>query len=169
MRRSIPLVAAAVLLAGCGFFHKNLGVADSAPAHREPNTTSVFGDWVLDQPDSSAFAGARVVEMSLSPTAFAIRATYGSRPAESVSGTAALSNAGTLTLTAQSGSQSGTGRLTLPIGRPVTWLASAAGNTLVFAPPTSDLGTPEPSSVWHRKAAAQAAGKIAGDSTPRRP
>jgi hypothetical protein len=162
MRKLIALVALTVLAAGCGTLRKTFGLKDSSPAHREPNTTSVFGNWILGEPDSTAFVGADVVEMLLSPSNFTITAKYPTGAPVVVSGTASMAaDGGLLTLTPQVGATSATstGRfLTMRPGEPISLMASAAGNTLVFAPPTRDLALP--SSVWHRKHAAEAAGMI---------
>ena len=161
MRKIIALMALAAAVAGCGTLRKTFGLKDSSPAHREPTTTSPFGDWVLNEPDSTAFVGASLVEMNLTPATFTITATYPTGPVV-INGTASLApEGGLLTLTPQSGTMSAAGRgrlLTMNVGEPITLLASAAGNTLVFAPPTR--GTALPSSVWHRKNAAKAAGII---------
>lgn len=162
MRKLIALVALTAMTAGCGMLRKTFGLKDSSPAHREPNTTSPFGDWVLDQPDSTAFIGASLVELVLSPSSFTIRADYPSAAPVVITGGASLApTGGLLTLTPQSGTTStaGSGRLLMMrVGEPITLVASAAGNTLVFAPPTRDAALP--SSVWHRKAAAAAAGMV---------
>ena len=67
---------------------------------------------------------------------------------------------GLVTLIPQSGMEGtiATGALVMVQGQPHTWLASAAGNTLVFASPAGTDN--EPSSVWHKRAAAKAAGTL---------
>ena len=57
--RKIALLIAMVAVAGCGGFKKTFGIKDAPPAHSEPKTTSIYGDWVLANIDSTAFAGAR--------------------------------------------------------------------------------------------------------------
>ena len=168
MSRIIALLSLAFIASGCGFFRKTFGVSDSAPAHQEPQTTSIYGDWVLaSSTDSSAFPGARRVELDLDPGTFRLEAFY---PTGSVvvSGSAAVSQSGLLTLTpsAQTGELAGTWRgLAMRPGQPVAVLASSAGGSLVFAPDERAL---RPSSVWHRRDQAQRAG-TGGDTASRRP
>ncbi|HUF26922.1 MAG TPA: hypothetical protein VMM18_08080 [Gemmatimonadaceae bacterium] len=167
MRRIVLLVLLAFVATGCGFFRKTFGVSDP-PAHTEPQTTSIWGEWVLaTQADSTAFAGARQVELSLQPGTFRLRALY---PAGDVvvTGTAGVTESGLLTLVpgTQTGQLAGSWRaLTMRPGQPVSVLASSAGGSLVFAP---DERSVRPSSVWHRREAAERAGTI-GESAPPRP
>ena len=152
-------VAALVALAACGgTLKKTFGVKDSAPAHVEPGTTSVLGTWVLSTPaDSTAFAGASSVELTMQPSRFAIAAAYPGGDAVNIQGSYTMSPDGLVTLTPESGSQrASSGMLAMTVGRPVSLRASAAGNTLVFAAPQDN--SPDPSSVWHKKAAAIQAG-----------
>ena len=161
MRRTITLLAGAALLVGCGTLRKTFNLNDTTPAHTLPRSTSVYGDWVLGTPpDSTAFAGASLVEMTLQPGTFTITATYPAHGPVRVSGTSQLTETGTLTLTPSEVGEgtNNRGALVMSRGVPLTLLASAAGNTLVFAPPSSD--DPVPSSVWHKKSAAEAAGKV---------
>ena len=161
MRKAILVIALAGGLAGCGFFRKTLGVGDSSPAHTPPTTTSIWGEWVLATPsDSTAFIGASQVVMRLDPTEFAITADYPTRSAVTVRGSVTVAEDGNLvTLLPQTGLESvGSGGFAWREGERVTVVASAAGNTLVFAPPRDNLA--RPSSVWHRKAAAQKAGTV---------
>ncbi len=159
MQKAIMVVVLAGGLAGCGFFRKTLGVGDTAPAHRSATTTSIWGDWVLaTAPDSTAFVGARSVEMSLTETSFSITAAYPTRSTVTVRGSVSLAPDGNLvTLIPQSGLEGlGSGTFGWTTGEPVTIVASAAGNTLLFAPPRDNIA--RPSSVWHRKEAAKQAG-----------
>ena len=166
MRRLIALLAFVALAAGC---HQRATVlTDSSPAHVDPNSTSILGDWVLStDPDSTAFIGARLVELKLEPASFILRVHYGAGGSPLVaSGTAALApNTGLLTLTPQSvvqgasmGRQAG-----LAPGQPITVMTSAAGGTMLFAPAGGSLGLP--SSVWHRMEAARAAGILSAGTT----
>ena len=158
-RIAFALVAVAAL-GGCR--HGKLTLSEDPPAHREPTTTSIFGDWVLATPtDSTGFAGARMVEMRLDRTNFVLTATYPNSAATIVRGTVAAGDGGMLTLTPET-STSGTphrAALVLVAGQPITVLASAAGNTMVFSTPTG-MTPADPSSVWHRKEAAKAAGDL---------
>ena len=158
MRRTTAALAGLMLLAGCGFFRKNLGLKTGEPSYQEPATTSIYGDWVLSTaPDSTAFAGASSVELSLQPGSFTITALYPTQQPVVLRGTAVLADGGSLTLTPESGTAAGSrGALAMNAGQPLTLLASAAGNTLVFKPPTDR--SIEPSSVWYKKAKAQQAG-----------
>lgn len=161
MRKAIVVMALAGGLAGCGFFRKTLGVGDSAPAHTPPNTTSIWGDWVLATPtDSTAFIGASFVEMRLEQTQFSITASYPTRPTVTIRGSVAqMPDGGLVTLEPQSGLDGiGSGNFGWRQGERVTVVASAAGNTLLFAPPHDNIA--RPSSVWHKKAAAEKAGTI---------
>jgi hypothetical protein len=164
MRKAILVIALAGGLAGCGFFRKTLGVGDSSPAHTSPKTTSIWGSWVLaTAPDSTAFVGASKVEMQLDEREFAITASYPTRPTITVRGSVTVSeDGGLVTLDPQTGLDAiGSGGFAWRQGEKVTVVASAAGNTLVFAPPRDN--TARPSSVWFRKDAAQKAG---GTGTP---
>ena len=154
-----------MVLAGCGTMRKTFGLNDSTPAHVEPRSTSIFGNWILDtHPDSTAFAGARLVELSLEPGTFAIEAYYPTQGTLRVRGTTTVSAEGIMTMTPTevSSGLGSRGSLVMEKGRPYSLIASAAGNTLVFAPPTSVEAAP--SSVWHKKSAATAAGRITKDS-----
>ena len=163
LRAALVLAAAAGLLGACR--HGKLTLAEDPPAHREPSTTSVYGDWVLATPtDSTGFAGARAVEMKLDRTSFVLTAFYPNAAPATIHGTVAAGEGGMLTLTPSTSSQ-GTIRsagLVMVAGQPITVLASAAGNTMVFSTPQG-IAPQDPSSVWHRKEAA----KAAGDQVPR--
>ncbi|HVE79036.1 MAG TPA: hypothetical protein VNA89_09260 [Gemmatimonadaceae bacterium] len=169
--RTTLLLLALVATTGCGTIRKTFGLRDPNTAHTEPRSTSVWGDWVLATPtDSTAFVGAQRVEMSLTPGSFTLVATYpGGQAPMRVVGNATLTSASVLTLT-PSNSAGNTGRaMPLSAGQPVSVRATAAGNTLVFAPPRED--NLFPSSVWHKRAAAAAAGRLgqaARDSAQRR-
>jgi len=161
MRKAILVIALAGGMAGCGFFRKTLGVGDSSPAHTPPKTTSIWGDWILaTAPDSTAFVGASKVEMRLDPTEFAIIASYPTRPTVTVRGSVTVAeDGGLVTLQPQTGLEGvGSGGFAWKPGERVTVVASAAGNSLVFAPPRDNVA--RPSSAWYRKEAAQKAGTI---------
>ena len=159
MQRTLGALVGLMLLSGCGFFHKTLGLKSSTPEYSTPGTTSIYGDWVLaSAPDSTAFAGAREVRLALQPGTFTITADYPTQAALVVTGTAALAEDGTLTLTPSAGTAARQGALAMQAGQPLSLLASAAGNTLVFKPPTDR--TTEPSSVWHKYDKAKQAGTV---------
>lgn len=159
MRRAIALLGAAALLAGCSSFKRTFGISESPNPHHEPSTTSIYGDWVLASPvDSTAFAGASLVELQLQPSDFTLTATYPGQAPVVVRGTVSKADDGTVTLVPTTSLGAAGRYLALSAGKPISLYASAAGGTLVFAPPTRDL--PMPSSVWNQRAAAQAAGKI---------
>ena len=164
-RKIVSLVLLGSVLGGCSLTRR-LGIKDEVPGHKEPKTTSIYGDWVLASPDSTAFAGASQVELRLQPASFTITATYpGQSSPEVVSGTAMTDSTGLLTLTPTSGSaRRSSGSLAFETGRPVSLIASAAGSTLLFKPPTQDAN-PTPSSVWHKRSLAVEAGKISKDKT----
>ena len=159
MRRTATALLLASSLAGCGMLKKTMGNLNGS-YHKEPKVTAVWGDWVLHEPDSTAFIGAKRVDLSLQPGAFTLTTDWRGRPKETVRGTATVSEElGTVTLISQTGSTSVAG---LSAGSSMTLDASAAGNTLVFAPVG---GNPHlPSSVWYRLDAAKAAGFL-DDST----
>src|SRR3954470_17600070 len=163
LRAALLLVAATGMLSACR--HGKLTLAEDPPAHREPSTTSIYGDWVLATPtDSTGFAGAKAVELKLDRTSFVLIATYPNSAAAMINGTVGVGENGMLTLTPSTSSQ-GTIRsagLVMVAGQPITVLASAAGNTMVFSTPQG-FTPQDPSSVWHRKEAA----KAAGDQVPK--
>lgn len=158
MRRFAVLIAV-VAVAGCGGIKKTFGIKDAPPAHTLPKTTSIYGDWILANPDSTAFAGARTVELALHQSDFSITAMYPGRPTVSITGSAATGE-GLLTLTPTTVSDPSAVGGAFAVGRPIVVVASAAGSSLVFAPPPHGQGTAAivPSSVWHKKSMAEAAG-----------
>jgi hypothetical protein len=162
MRRLVILLAAAASVAACN----RIGVRDPEP-YRSGNTTSIVGTWVLDTPaDSTAFMGARRVDLTLDSTSFVITAHYPTNGPVVIRGSAARTEAGELVLTPTSSTAS-TDRsraLVFAANQPITFLASASGGTLIFSPPLR--GYAIPSSVWHRRSAAEAAGEVVTDSTP---
>jgi hypothetical protein len=164
--RKIALLIAMVAVAGCGGFKKTFGIKDAPPAHSEPKTTSIYGDWILANIDSTAFAGAQTVELALHQTDFSITAVYAGRPTFTVTGGAATGE-GLLTLTPSAVSDPTAVGGAFVAGRPIVLVASAAGSSLVFAPPPHGSGTAAivPSSIWHKKAMAKAAG-VAVPVTP---
>ena len=160
MRRTLSLLVALVALTACSSFQRKIGLKDDAPAHVPPKSTSIYGTWVLDNADSTAFAGASNVVLDLSTTEFVIRADYPSQGQVVVRGSAAVApESGLLTLTPTDvDSRVGTrGSMAMSKGQAYTLLATAAGNTLIFASPNAAAAVP--SSVWHAQDAAQAAGK----------
>jgi hypothetical protein len=171
MVRTLTLLALAASIAGCSLFRK-AGIADEPPAHQSPRTTTIFGDWILKDPDSTAFAGANQVELQLQPTTFTIIARYPNAAPVTITGVVTSTETGGLVLTPKAGLNETTSRwreLQFVPGHPLTLVASAAGNTLVFAPPPQIQGgqlAVNPSSVWHKKTAAEAAGMVERDSTP---
>ncbi|MFN2400504.1 MAG: hypothetical protein ABR543_17985 [Gemmatimonadaceae bacterium] len=170
MLRKFVFAICGLALMACQSRRARVDLSDTAPAYTEPQTTSVFGDWVLSEsPNATAFRGAQLVAMNLTATTFRITIHY---PTEAtplvISGaTGRSSTGGLLTLTPGSISDAGQGasaRNDFHVGSPITVLASAAGNTLVFADPYK---TTQPSSIWARREAAAAAGII--DTTTGRP
>ena len=118
-------------------------------------STSVYGRWVLATPiDSTSFAGATQVDLTLAPGAFTLAAVYPDRAPLTISGRADLASGGSLTLTPGEGPDATA--IGFPAGQPFTRVASASGSTLVLAAPTSAV--PLPSSVWYRLEAARVAG-----------
>jgi hypothetical protein len=159
--RKIAILIAIAAVAGCGGIKKTFGIKDAPPAHREPRTTSIYGDWVLTSPESTSFAGARLVELNLAQSTFTINASYANRPTLTVMGGVSEGD-GILTLTPTTVSDPTAASGAFTAGRPITVVASAAGGSLVFAPPPAGSGTTAivPSSIWHKKAQAEAAGTV---------
>ncbi|GAC1514975.1 MAG: hypothetical protein NVS1B4_04020 [Gemmatimonadaceae bacterium] len=172
------LMLAALLVApifGCGATKRAFGIRATDPSGSSDRLpTSVYGDWVLaSEPDSTAFAGARLVEMRLAPADFGITVNYPAQAPVVIRGTVVSTEGGALTLSPTSGINAANtrGRTSAMFsGKSFTVLASAAGGTLVFAPANKDDAFV--SSVWHQRAAAEAAGQLltAGrDTIKRRP
>ena len=159
--RKLAVLIAVVAVAGCGGIKKTFGIKDAPPAHSEPKTTTIYGDWILANPDSTAFAGARTVELALRQSTFTITALYPGRPTFPVSGGVGEAS-GLLTLTPSRVSDPSAVGGAFVAGRPIVVVASAAGGSLVFAPPPTGQGTAAivPSSVWHKTAQAEAAGGV---------
>ena len=161
MRKAIIAIALVAGLTGCSAFKRTLGVGDSSPAHTSPRTTSIWGEWVLgSSPDSTAFVGASTVLMRLDQSSFTITANYPTRPTVTVTGNVTVSaDGGLVTLEPRSGLEgTGGGAFGWSPGERVTVVASAAGGTLLFAPPRDALA--RPTSVWHRREAAERAGIV---------
>jgi hypothetical protein len=156
MRKTVPLVVLVLALGAC----RQLGLkGGNKPAYRGSTTTSIWGDWVLTTPDSTAFRGASLVEMNLKDGMFTINARYPNQAAV-ISGTASLAEGGVLTLTPTSGTvpTMGSGGFAMETGKPYTVTATASGHSLVFASATATV--PQTSSTWVRKDKAQQAGIV---------
>ncbi len=163
-------LALAAAVAGCSRFSRGGQVTDTAPAHAGAQSANIFGDWILgSSPDSTAFVGARVVQMGLSPSRFTIIANYAAGEPWVVTGMVAVSeDGGMIRLTPETNNRTYSGVVNAPLrpNMPFELLVSAADNSMVFAPPPNgalDLG--RPSSVWHRRDAAMAAGLVTSVST----
>ena len=159
MRRTVLALALFAALPACSLFRK-AKLTDSTPAHTPAQTSSPFGDWVLfTNPDSTAFAGARRVELELTPSNFRMVAVYPAGDQVVITGPASITPSGLLTLMPQSTTTMASGgRPPILAGQMIQVLASAADNTMVFASP-SDIA-PTPSSVWHRVNKAREAGQV---------
>ena len=159
MRRTVLALALLAALPACSFFRK-AKLTDSTPAHTPAESSSPFGEWVLfTDPNQTAFAGARRVELNLTPTSFRMVAQYPAGDQVVITGPASITPSGLLTLMPQTTTTMASGgRPPLLAGQTIQVLASAADNTMVFAP---QYGTaPTPSSVWHRVDKAREAGQI---------
>ena len=144
-------VAILTSIGACSSLRRTLGLGGGGTG-----STSPYGHWVLATPiDSTAFAGATQVELVLAPGSFNLSAAYPNRPRLAIDGSAALASGGLLTLVPNSGDGANVG---FAQGQPFTRVASAAGATLILAPPTASA--PLPSSVWHRLDVARAAGLV---------
>ena len=163
MRRTVLALALLAALPACSLFRKGK-LTDSTPAHTPAQTSSPFGEWVLfTNPDSTAFVGARRVELNLTPTDFRMVAVYPAGDQVVIRGPASITPSGLLTLMPQSTTAMASGgRPPILAGQMIQVLASAADNTMVFAPPTEFA--PTPSSVWHRLAKAREAGQAPAPS-----
>jgi hypothetical protein len=147
----VGLTLALAATTACQTLQRSLGLGGSGS-----RSTSVYGRWVLATPiDSTAFAGASQVELTLAPGSFTLAAMYPGRAPLSVSGRADLANGATLTLVPTPGAGDASSVGFAP-GQPFTRVATASGSTLVLAAPTSAV--PIPSSVWYRLEAARLAG-----------
>jgi hypothetical protein len=148
----VSLTLALGVASGCGRVKRAIGLGSPGGSR----STSVFGRWVLASPiDSTSFAGATQVDLTLAPGSFTLAAVYPDRAPLNISGRADLTSGGTLTLVPATGVADATA-IGFPAGQPLTRLATASGSTLVLAPPTSSV--PLPSSVWYRLEAARVAG-----------
>ena len=147
---SLTLVLGVV--ASCRTIQRAVGLCGSSGSR----STSVYGHWVLASPiDSTSFAGASQVDLTLAPGSFTLAAVYRDRAPLNISGRADLTSGGTLSLV-PTGGVAEASAIGFPAGQPFTRIASASGSTLVLAAPTSSV--PLPSSVWYRLEAARVAG-----------
>jgi hypothetical protein len=159
MRRTLLALALLASLPACSLFRKGK-LTDSTPAHTPAQNSSPFGEWVLStNPERTAFVGARRVELSLTPTNFRMVAIYPAGDKVVITGPASITPSGLLTLTPQNTTtMAAGGRPPILAGQTIQILASAADNTMVFAP--ADGMAPTPSSVWHRVEKAREAGEV---------
>ena len=160
VNRTLMLLAIIALSGACNSQRRGR-LEERNPAHTPAQSARIFGDWILaTSSDSTAFVGARIVELNLSPGRFAIKAHYTALPPLLISGEAfADPSGGPLTMTPRTNSraQSGATDVVRPIGIPVSVIATAADNSMLFADSRGE--SIQPTSVWHRKAAAKAAGQ----------
>ena len=159
MRRTVLALALLATLPACSLFRK-AKLTDSTPAHTPAQNSSPFGEWVLfTDPNQTAFAGARRVELSLTPSDFKMVAIYPAGDRVVITGPATITPSGLLTLMPQNATaMTSGGRPPILAGQTIQVLASAADNTMVFAPPEGMA--PTPSSVWHRVDKAREAGQV---------
>jgi hypothetical protein len=153
--RPRPILGLTLVLAlgvSCRSIQQSVGLGGNSGSR----STSVYGRWVLATPiDSTSFAGASQVDLTLAAGSFTLVAAYPDRAPVTVSGRADLATSGALTLTPSAGAENA-GAIGFATGVPFTRVASASGSTLVLASPTSQV--PVPSSVWYRLDAARLAG-----------
>ncbi len=159
MRRTVLALALLASLPACSWFRK-ARLTDSTPAHTPAQNSSPFGEWVLSSDvNRTAFVGAQRVELSLTPTTFRMVAVYPAGDQVVITGPASITPSGLLTLMPQSTTTMASGgRPPILAGQTIQVLASAADNTMVFAPPQGMA--PTPSSVWHRLEKAREAGQL---------
>ena len=162
--RGIHVLLPAVLLAtaACQSAQQKVELREVPEYPQEPKTVSVLGDWVMaTRPDSTVFVGARQVELHIGMTEFTIQARYPARSDVIITGEVKTDGtAGPIQLVPRmiAGGAGGTAPpIAITAGQPIALIAGAAGQTLVFG--SLDPGAPpNPSSVWHRREAARAAG-----------
>lgn len=163
MRTFVLAIVIVASASACNWFRRG----GDPPAHRAPETTSIYGDWVLASPiDSTAFMGATEVRMKLEPSTFRLVAHYPGSAITEITGTVSTDNQGLVTLTPTTGGTSSayaSRSMAFVIGQPITLLVSAAGGSLVFKPPREEL--PVTSSIWHRLEMAEQSGRVKTDST----
>jgi hypothetical protein len=159
MRSTVLALALLATLPACSLFRK-AKLTDSTPAHTPAQNSSPFGEWVMfTNPEQTAFAGARRVELNLTPSSFRMVAIYPAGDQVVITGPASITPSGLLTLMPQSTTTMASGgRPPILAGQTIQVLASAADNTMVFAPPHGMA--PTPSSVWHRVDKAREAGEV---------
>ena len=159
MRRTVLALALLATLPACSLFRK-AKLTDSTPAHTPAQSSTPFGEWVLfTDPNQTAFAGARRVELSLTPSDFKMVAIYPAGDRVVITGPATITPSGLLTLLPQNATAMASGgRPPILAGQTIQVLASAADNTMVFASPEGM--NPTPSSVWHRVDKAREAGQV---------
>jgi hypothetical protein len=165
MRRTHLLALTTILaaVAACSSLRRGGTLADSPPAYRPAKSADIRGDWVLrTSPDSTAFVGARLVQLSLSDDRFTILADYPGGDRWVVTGSVQVSTDGGLVrLTPETNSRAASGAAPGTIfrpGEPLELLVGAADNSMVFAPLEGTFH--RPTSVWHRREAAEAAGLV---------
>ncbi|MBC7788397.1 MAG: hypothetical protein H7Z74_00515 [Anaerolineae bacterium] len=155
------MVLTLIAVAGACSTQRRGRLQERSPAHTPAQSASIYGDWILaTSSDSTAFVGARIVELNLSPGRFNLTAHYTAQAPLVITGEAfADPSGGPLTLTPRTNSrqQSGGTDLVMPVGTPVSVIATAADNSMLFA--NSRGESIQPTSVWHRRAAAKAAGQ----------
>ena len=136
MRRTVLALALLASLPACSWFRK-AKLTDSTPTPTPAQASSPFGDWVLfTDPNKTAFAGAKRVELNLTPSTFRMVAVYPAGNQVVISGPASITPSGLLTLMPQTTTAMASGaRPPIPTGQTIQVLASAADNTMVFAPP----------------------------------
>ncbi|HJU89071.1 MAG TPA: hypothetical protein VJ672_06740 [Gemmatimonadaceae bacterium] len=161
--RGIQVLLPAVLLASAACQPRQKVQLQELPEYpREAKTVSVLGDWVLaTRPESTVFVGARQVELHIGMREFTIQARYPTRSDVVITGDVSTDGtAGPIQLIPRSiagGAGGSAPPIAIATGQPISLIASAAGQTLVFG--SLDPGAPpNPSSVWHRREAARAAG-----------
>lgn len=156
----LVMLLAFVALAGACSLKRRGRLEDRAPAHTPAQSASILGDWILaTSPDSTGFVGARIVQLNLAPASFTITAHYAGQEPLRITGDAfADPSGGPLTLTPRTNSreQRGDTALVMRTGTPISVIATAADNSMLFADARGE--SIQPTSVWHRKAAAKAAG-----------
>ncbi len=176
MRAFPALLSLTLVVAACQPARERVVLRDLPSPTERPKTVSVLGDWVLaTSPDSTVFVGADAVELHIAMSDFTIRASYPGRGDVLITGDARTDgSAGPIQLVPRriDAAAGNAPTVALAPGQPITLIASAAGQTLVFGE-LDPNAAPVPSSVWHRVEAAraagtyEAAGKIEPEAKPR--
>src|SRR5688500_7037671 len=101
MRRTVLALALLATIPACSLLRR-AKLTDSTPAVTPAQSSTPFGEWVLStDPNQTAFAGARRVELTLTPSDFKMVAIYPAGDQVVITGPASVTPSGLLTLMPQ--------------------------------------------------------------------